>query len=263
MFIKINKRFATCLLIILSLLLCTISSFAQGAEDESGSVISEPESLTLSELLTKLNFPFETLPPDILNHRVFEKTEHGRTYAGYKILENDRAFLLAYYYPFKETPSRLYLLKFDKNSQDWSCRTVDDSLIAATTSFQGIKTINNFYLICLHINPSAGLTIIVPHDMKTYHILKGYIDAVYDDDLMIYSPNQRHFASTHPCEIGIYNPFTQEAKIILPRTPDPPLWSAYIDKMREVYELLTADNWCARNNHNCEPELFTRYFHRM
>lgn len=221
------------------------------------------QSQTIYDVLTMLNFPVETLPSDILNHRVVEKTEDGRTYTGYTMLENDCAFLLAYYYPFKETPSRLYLLKFDKNSQSWSYQSIEYSLITGTNSVQSIKTTNNFYLIYLHINPSAGLTIIISPDMKTYHILKGYIAAVYDDDLMIYSPNQVHFASTHPSEIGIYNPFTQEAKIILPQTPAPPLWSARVDEMRWIYEQLEADNWCARNNHNCEPELFTRYFQNV
>jgi hypothetical protein len=91
-------------------------------------------------------------------------------------------------------------------------------------------------------------------------ILEGYVQAVYDDDIIIYTPNEVHFAPTHPSEIGIYNPFTQETKIILPQNPLPPLWSKYVNELGGVYTQLMADGWCARNNHHCKPEWFTRYF---
>lgn len=210
---------------------------------------------TLASLLTNLNLPSETLPLDILKHQIIKKTEDDQILTLYWMLDNGCTFWLVYM-RLDKPPYPLYLLKFDKASQEWSHQVINDS----TGQFEEIKAVKNFYLIDTHLNPSASITIILPHDMKTYHILEGYIQAIYDDDVMIYGPNQIHFAPTHPTEIGIYNPFTQETKTILPQDPAPPLWAAYVDKMSGIYDELIADDWCARNNHHCRPEWFTRYF---
>ncbi len=211
---------------------------------------------TLATLLTtNLDLPTETLPPKILKHQVVKEIENGQTISVYEMLDNECTLWLVYYL-FDERPESLYLLKYDKNLQTWSYQAINGYL----GQFMDIRATKNFYLIRAHINPSAGSTVIVPQDMASYHILTGFIGEVYDDNLIIYHPNQIHFAPTHPNEIGIYNPFTQEIKTILPRKPNPRLWSEYVNKMGEVYEQLIADEWCVRNNHHCKPEWFTRYF---
>lgn len=209
------------------------------------------QAQNLSTLIANLNLPTDTLPSDILNQQVVKKTENGHSFFIYEILDNGCTLWLV-----DDTSSKLHLLKFDKNSRKWSNQVIDGYL----GQFIEIKETKNFYLIDTHINPSAGMTVILSQDMKTSHILEGYIQAVYDDDLMIYGPNNIHFAPTHPTKIGIYNPFTQETKTILPQNLDPPLWAAHVEKMNTIYEQLITDDWCARNNHHCKPEWFTRYF---
>jgi hypothetical protein len=121
---------------------------------------------TLATLLTYLSLPTETLPLDILEHQIITETEEGQSFTLYWMLDNGCTFWLVYVL-LDELP--LYLLKFDKDSREWSTPLVIKEYVG---QFEGITEVKNFYLIDTHINPSAGTTIIVPHDIETYYILQ-------------------------------------------------------------------------------------------
>jgi len=211
---------------------------------------------TIKTFLTTLNLPIEGLSAEILNQQiVIENQESGSVAYRYELLDTERTFLLAYYLPLEPADDRsLYLLKFDKDTEIWLTK-------ATFPPHQLIEVIetNNFYLLYSHFNPSAGITYIFDQDLEIVHALEGYVEAVFDDTI-IYGANQVHFAPTHPNEIRLYHPFKHDDRPLLPQQPYPPLWSTYMSNIEKVYTQLIEEGWCARHNHHCRSERFTRYF---
>lgn len=180
----------------------------------------------------------------------------------YAALDNDKVFVIGYYLDdgsgsLKEP---LFVSRFDKGAREWKSSGIltrdlqggGIQCFGSVTSVRGVQSSSSFLYLDTHINPSAGCVIVLSGDLAVRKVLYGWSLALFRDGRLVYHNSQIHFAPFEAAEISIYNPVRGIDLKIYPRKP---YQRVRKEQIRQVRQVLNQD-WCRRNNHPCDPELF-------
>ena len=120
-----------------------------------------------------------------------------------------------------------------------------------------------------HINPSAGCTLVATRNLEFHDTFYGWVVGEFQSGKVIFQNSLVHFAPTHNVELSLYDPRDKTVRRVYPLKPYGPVRSAYIEKVRVVYEACCPKalpvNTIARpvkdcgpkfGNHHCDPERF-------
>lgn len=215
-----------------------------------------PHLVTVNDYLTTYHIPADLLPAALLSQNI----DHLPT------INNSQLFLLVYWGEDEEKyPPPLNFFKIDKTIQNWEINQVYAPEPAAQQPFclecfqtgainPHIVETAHFYLVDIHLNPSAGWTVIVNHKLQLQAVLFGQVEAILADETFVYEQGQIHFAPTHSATLTIFNPFTQAQTTLFPQKPYQKVWQTHQTMVAQTYEKL-GPAWCQANNHHCQAEL--------
>ncbi|GEM_PF-2777965 len=112
-------------------------------------------------------------------------------------LNNDDIYLIAYYKLQKGTmclERNIYLGLYDKKKNTWKENNIKDINGGSITSIQRFE--DNIFVLYLHSNPSAGISVIIDKDLKNINGVPGQVLCLMND-IIIFHGNEIHFAPTH------------------------------------------------------------------
>ncbi len=231
---------------------------------------------TLREMLAR-----EGIREDLCRHEDLSKEVNGLTEG-----ENPDSRILATHVllPGASTLDEFfYAFRFDKKSNNWTGARLDwpvrnpDKLVNPAESCQGgtitrIDQMDRYIYLEGHINPSASCTMVVTRDLEFQGTFYGGVVGQFKSGLVIYEHSEVHWAPTHYVELSLYDPIHQTSRKIYPLKPYQSVRTAYIAKVKEVYEaccpkvlldktIVMPGGGCSPRfgNHHCDPELFDNY----
>jgi hypothetical protein len=176
----------------------------------------------------------------------------------YAVLHEGKEFCIGYYLfgDSSELSPAVTVVLFNEAHQRWISRRISfDSLAVRPGSILAIHRTKNFFCLDSHINPSAGLLIILTDRLKYHDVVYGWFLGAYSDETVVYHNNQIHFAPTHYTEISIYNPHTRSSRMIYPLKPFQEIRLAHTAKVKAAYGR-KGEEWFRTHNHHMNPELF-------
>lgn len=178
-------------------------------------------------------------------------------------LDDASQFVIAYYVDDGTGALNppLFLERYDKKHDAWKSAALSDSSARADAvdtpcfgSVLSIEAAGNRLLLDTHINPSAGCTLILSHDMKLEASFYGWLVGRLGTDALICHRSQVHFAPVHPAEIALYDLRTKRDVTLFPPKPDTPIRRARTLQLHDFYK--GNEGWCNKNNDPCDPEYF-------
>ena len=204
---------------------------------------------TLADVLHR-TIPQDPLPPGDVELPI----------TSYAMLNDASYFAIAYYLLSSshsnalEPPLRVLL--FDKHDRNWIGQEFDNSQTKASVlkarclgSAMDFERSAKWFLIVLHLSPSATCTVVLSRDLKLTHTLYGWPVASFSSGRIVFQRSEIHFAATHPLELALYDPARGKEVPLLPRKVDR-IWQDLVEDVRS-----TADqNWCREKNASCDPE---------
>jgi hypothetical protein len=142
---------------------------------------------------------------------------------------------------FRETAgttlgTRIGVLFFDKALSRWSALDVPehddrDEVPVAGGDIDRVQATQGFVYIDLHVNPSAGVLLILSRDGKTRKGLWGWSAAVLPGDRVIYQASQEHFAPVYALELRIFDAALPGTATLYPEKPWLPVRRDYIEQV--------------------------------
>ncbi len=216
-------------------------------------LFSSSSAKTLSEVLQSHHLPTSAQAiPDL-----------RKAITSYKILDDEKVFLIAYYLDdgsgfLKEA---LLVSRFDKLKRTWRTgeilhRDVRTGPVDCLRSVTRIDFSTQAFYVGTHLNPSAGCTIVVSHELLTRGAVYGWFLGAFSDGSVVYHNSQVHFAPIHFAEISIYDPERDTSTKIYPMKP---YQAARIDHLRKVQAVYGDEGWCRKRNHHCDPDRFDNH----
>ena len=178
-------------------------------------------------------------------------------------LDDANQFLIAYYVDdgtgLLKPP--IFIDRFDWKREEWKSATLaeaqarwEDLDVPCLGSIMSVTSTGNRFFLDTHINPSAGCTLILSHDMKMEGSLYGWPVGRLGADALIYHRSQIHFAPVHPAEIALYDLRTKREISLFPPKLVSPIWRARMVQLKDFYK--GNEEWCNKNNDPCDPEYF-------
>lgn len=131
------------------------------------------------------------------------------------------------------------VLIYDKTAKRWSSLSVaeheeGDEAEYGAGDVSEVRATSTFIYIDTHVNPSAGLLIVVSRDGKVRKGLWGWTSIILPDDRVVYHASQVHFAPTHPMELRVYEPGQPTSAALYPIKPWLPVRRTFIEKVTSL-----------------------------
>lgn len=216
-------------------------------------------------LLVALHSPAETLRQSIVARGIdptgLDSTNLDKEITSGSALDEADLFLTAYYRDdgSKTLHGPVQVEMQDKSKHSWRHAEIDTSSVEPSAgSICGIDHSKNGFYLYAHINPSAGVSIILSPSLELRGSVYGSFLGDYADGTVVYANSTVHFASTHPGGVSLYNPKSKADRRIYPMKPYQAVRLGHIAKVKAAYDNLGGE-WLRINNNRGDPELFTDY----
>jgi len=206
------------------------------------------EAPTLLEVLSQNHIDdVRQLSPDLLNMSITSYSTEG----------DGREFAVAFYQakPGSGLEPPIHIALLDRASGKWGHGTITLNDAIGAGSITNVKRTPRYIYLDSHINPSAGLLIILSRDLKLRKTLYGWETASFGSETVVYQHSEIHFAPTHFVEMSVFNADTLEDKQIYPPKPFQPVREEFIGRVAQTYKE-RGEEWFRINNHDMDPELF-------
>ena len=210
---------------------------------------------TLAEVLHQNSVPIP--PPDV---------DTAMTLTSFAVLNEPSQFATAYYrYSGTDalTPP-LYVLRYDKDTQQWYRREFKDgevkaSFTAGLTPIQKPVTLDclgsasisaapDLLLVSTHLSPSAECTMVLGPDLRLVSAFSGWKVAALGSEIVV-ERSEVHFRATHPLRLALLHLSTGSERDLFPPVND---------RLREQFQqrlaALRNDDWCREHNASCDPQ---------
>ncbi len=145
--------------------------------------------------------------------------------ASFQVVESARDTVIA----FREMVGHdlgetIGVLLFDKNGAKWSALNVPehdprDEAPVSGGDIGKVQATTDFIYVDTHVNPSAGVLLVLSRDGKTRKGLYGWSVEILPGDRVIYQASQVHFAPVHALELRLYNPAQAASTTLYPEKP--------------------------------------------
>ena len=211
---------------------------------------------TLSDVLATRKIPVNLFPASDLQQPI----------TSYAVSADNSPFLLAYHDDGSgRLPPILRIVRY--NEQTHELRRAD--LKGIEVPFHGFDTVmkqvssicmgsalaiseaDGFIAINTHISPSAGCVLVLNPDLTFSAGLWGWALAAVNENI-VFEESMIHFAPIHSAKLSIYNPRQKKLIRIFPTEGD----AGRQQFSEELKNHLPSAEWCAQENHSCNPDDF-------
>ncbi len=231
-------------------------------------------ALITMALLLATSLRAETLADVLAAHKIpinlFSADDQQQPITSFAVSTNNSPFLLAYHDDdgSGRLPSVLHVIRYDEQTHELrraDLRGTDVSLRGFLTgsvmeqvsnecmgSALRISEKGGFITIDTHVNPSAGCVLILTSDLSFSAGLWGWTLASTEGNIIL-EGNMRHFASTHPATLFLYDARQKHLTPIYPTKND-------VNRQQfsaELQKHLPSNQWCRETNNSCDPEDFS------
>jgi hypothetical protein len=211
--------------------------------------------LTLAEVLRQNSVPFP--PPDV---------NTAMTINSFGVVNEPSQFAMAYYRDSgtDALAPPLYVLRYDKGTQQWYRRKFNEGEVQATFTAglppgqkplmvdclgsASMSAAAGSLLISTHLSPSAECTIVLGHDLRLVSAFSGWKVAALGSEIVV-ERSEIHFAPTHPLRLALLHLATGRERDLFPPEND---------RLREQFQqhlaALRNDDWCREHNASCDPQ---------
>lgn len=170
--------------------------------------------------------------------------------------EDEQEFVMAFLEdPAISTPeSYAHVVRFDRKTGIWYHANVSAAL-SPGNAIMRLKRAGGFIYVDSHINPSAGMLLVLSPDLKGVQSLFGYSELIFPNGVVVYAHSQTHFAPTHQLGMSVFDPRSGASRQIYPPRPTQPVRSRFIEQVREEYQK-RGEAWFREHNHHMDPDRF-------
>jgi hypothetical protein len=178
-----------------------------------------------------------------------------RTITGHAIENAPDLFVIAYYVVGTDPDGpadSLHVAAFERATGSWERAAVPRE---AKGSVVAIRHTARHILIDTHVNPSAGVLVVLSRALEPVAELDGWLLRVMSAGVVLYHRSQVHFAATHPVELWTWNEETGRHALLYPTPPHGAVRRRYIETTRALYARL-GERWFREHNHHMDPERF-------
>lgn len=218
--------------------------------------LAAQQSPTLRDVLTANHIPVSAQTPGGLDRRITSFAVH----------DSSDAFTIAYYAIVPGSAvldDTMHVAVLTKPTSTWAHAAIarDRPRIGADNApgylgaVLGIRRTTRHVYVDTHMNPSAGVVLVLTPDLRPVTTLFGWTLHVLQNDVVLYHRSEVHFAPTHSAELWMYDGHTGRDAVVYPRKPFDAVRRRYIETVRGVYTRLGAA-WFQANNHHMNPERF-------
>jgi hypothetical protein len=182
----------------------------------------------------------------------------GQAITSYGVLDDARAFVIAYYRADGTGALRepLVVRRLDRTSFQWRSAELSRKAIGTDRCLgpaTAVRWAGRDLVIGTHITPSAGCTIVLGPELSVQKVLAGWFLAAFPDGSIVYHRSQVHFAPTHSVEIAVWEPRRGRDRTLYPMKPHGRL---RLEHMARIATKYADEAWCRTRNHHCDPERF-------
>ena len=184
----------------------------------------------------------------------------------FAVHDSSDALVIAYYVRTSDQNAlgeSLYVARLDKRSRRWDHAAIPTARSSKSTgdaplilgSVLGIHRTRTRIYLDTHVNPSAGIVVVLDDKLRPVATLYGWVLRTLPNDVAIYHRSEIHFAPLHPAEVWLYDPSSGRNTVIYPRTPYDRIRRDYASHVKDVYAGL-GEAWFRSHNYPMDPELF-------
>lgn len=177
------------------------------------------------------------------------------------VLDEHDLFLTAYYLDDGSGTLQgpIHVEMLEKKRHRWLHRVLETGTLEFSGgSVCGITRSKQGFYLYTHINPSAGVTVILSPSLELQGSVFGFFLGDYADGTVVYSNSTMHFTSTHPGEVSLYDPKSKIERKIYPMKPYQVVRLGHIAKVKAAYGQV-GEQWLWEHRYHADPECFTNY----
>ena len=185
---------------------------------------------TLGELLKKESVEVASLPEDA--------SDLGQTISSFKVYQDKRYFLLAYYHDLgtDKLDSRLRILQLDRVGKAWRYKEFGKKTLGRLGSVSEIHKTEDFWLIQMHMNPSSANTPYFDLGFNYSGVMNGMIKSTIKPNCVLLRDNQPHFGLFRSLFMYIYDLEDRSGIYLYPTFKPGEHTQAHLDGIKRSFE---------------------------